>query len=274
MLTWSSRASTRFRGLIIREISNFILDKCQGFETNPKAKDLDRYIALLFVRDAIVTKNPEFLKQLIAHPVLEVLMDNVSMMSEAKSIKEAHAFLKDKSLNESYCKTLLMLFYEAAEVEAKLRNEDLTGDIQDLVKGLDEMNVPFYLVKNDPMIFLHVFREEENQEEEQILEKTEDELKIMEKAKETPRPLKEIVVLSQAPRPKATAVELGFLIRATGPPGVPRFRVAKDLFSLQSRLQFCSQGNSFRAIPGSHRRYQSAVQRSNSRRGEDESGKD
>lgn len=182
---------------------------------------MDRYIALLFVRDAIVIKKPEFLKQLIAHPVLELLMDNVAMLAETKSITDAHAFLKDRSLNASYCKTLLMLFYEAAEVESKLKNEDLNGDIQDLVKGLDEMNVPFYLIKNDPMIFLHAFREEENEEEDQVLQKTEDEIKVLEDLKAPPKSLKESAIPIHLPPPKVTVAELGFLTRATSQSCIP-----------------------------------------------------
>jgi hypothetical protein len=208
-------SSQTTQGLLIREMGMYLLDNCSKYNTEANSQDMEKYISLLFVRDAIVLKNADFLKLLISHSLLEVLIDHISNLAEVDSLQNGYQFVKDGKINILFAKTLLMIFHEAAEVETKLKHEDLQGDLKEIYKDLCEMNIPFNLIKNDPLIFIQAFREEEEEgNEEQVLQKTQDEIRILENLKSQTRSIIEEKSVSTHSKNENKELQMSIIIRA------------------------------------------------------------
>ena len=79
--------------------------------------DLRKYLGLLLFRDAVLEKEVEFLNCFLESEVAEILVEQVTSIGGVNKLEDAPIVLRNKTLNDSYLKTLMLIFVEASEVE-------------------------------------------------------------------------------------------------------------------------------------------------------------
>lgn len=137
------------------ETSLLILSK--GFEilSSARTNDLEKSLAITLIRDAILEKKDIFLTQFLEHEVAELLIEQISQTADMKSLEGNPRFLKNVELDQSYKKTLMLMFVEAVEVEKLIAR---TGnDYEEIFESLQALNVPFDLVVDESIIFMQNF---------------------------------------------------------------------------------------------------------------------
>lgn len=143
-------------------VGQFLLAAALKRVQNNALPSAERYLSVLFLRDAILEKNAVFLPLFFESEVAEQLVEQVSSLANLTGLQGCPPFLAGADWNKKYAILLMLIFTEAVEVEKIV--SDKLNDFEEIFDSLQTLNIPFDLVVDEQDIFVQKFERKEEVE--------------------------------------------------------------------------------------------------------------